>query len=510
MDKHVNNRFNFIIILILIYIFFNETQFEEIYEHDFLSSINNSESDEMSIIINMKNLNEKKFNFFSEIMDKLNTTRKFFFIKTEGKILDESINSLIKNSSIKVVQSNFPDSIFLPFVVSLYGHKNPELVLFIEGEEIIEININKLINWIHNAMEEILINDYKYIFGNYQIINGKQIGCSLLFSKASIVQHLLYYTNSNTNHNNPFVQLSLSNKTKFKFIQFPYFKSFKLENFKNVSSTNMECPSYQDDNNKSALCLLLPVFKRNYIYNSFLSLSNQTYKPKFYVIVQNDDRMHFNISFIQSLVREPVYHIWMQNWNSLFYLIHRIAAILPCDFILKYDDDQWPIDNTIHQILIDEAKGKNIIIGHRGFSIKKTFSKYTHFNMKKIDKNIIDHAATPMLVRPGYFKLDARNNIYRLYSTEDIALSLNSWIFCKVTSIRRKMKLIEKHNDGNNQRADKQIISLYENEKNKKKSVFMNTYLYLILAGYIPQRWKKFHLPKKYNINITISHDKLN
>ena len=118
----------------------------------------------------------------------------------------------------------------------------------------------------------------------------------------------------------------------------------------------------------------------------------------------------------------------MQNWNSFFYLSHRLSSLLPCDFIIKYDDDQWPLDNKIHQKLIDIVKFKNIIIGHRGFSIKRIFKRYTHKFMKKIDKNILDHAATPMIVRPGYLKLDARHNIYRIYSTEDIALSLNSWI----------------------------------------------------------------------------------
>ena len=461
----------------------------------------------------MRNLTEDKFIIFSKIMKKLNSTRKFIFIKTEETVLDDNINYLIKNSSIKVVQSNFPDSIFLPLVISLYGNNNPEYILFIDAEGLIEINENIFINWIYNSLEEILVNEYKYIFGNYQIINGTKIGCSLLLSKASIIQHLLYYTDSNTNHMNPFVQLSLSNKTKFGFFQFPQFKPYQLENIKNVFSKNIECPFFHDKNNNNdrpELCLLLPIFKRDYIYKSFISLSNQTYKPKFYLIFQNDNKIHFNISFIRSLVKEPVYHIWMQNWNSLFYLNHRIASILPCDFVLKYDDDQWPSDNNIHQKLIDEAKDKNIIIAHRGFSIKKTFIKYTHFNMKKIDKNIMDHAATPFLVRPGYFKLDARNIIYRLYSTEDIALSLNSWIYCKVTSIRRKMKLIEKQNDGNNQRADKQIISFYKSDKNKKYNVFFNTYLYLILAGYIPQRWKNFHLSKKYKINITLAHDKFN
>ena len=397
----------------------------------------------------------------------------------------------------------------MPFVVSLYGNTNPKYVLFIEDEEIIEININNFLNWVDISTKEIVENKYDYIFGNYKIINNRKIGCLFLLSKASIIQHFLYYTNCNTNHINPFIQLSLANKTKFKFILFNINNSFSLNNIHGIFSKNMECPSFDDDNRES-LCILLPTFKRNYIYHSLLSLSNQTYKPSFYIIIQNDNKIHFNFTYIHDIVSEPVYHIWMQNWNSFFYLIHRIASVLPCDFILKYDDDQWPLDNTIHERLIKEIKNKNVIIGHRGYSIKKTFSKYTHLFIKNLDKNILDHAATPMLVRPGYFKLDARNMIYRLYSTEDIALSLNSWIFCKVLSIRMKMNLFEIHNDGKNQRADKNIISFYANEKYKKNTIFLNTYLYLILAGYRPQRWDKFQISKNHFINITLKHERLN
>lgn len=58
-------------------------------------------------------------------------------------------------------------------------------------------------------------NKYDYILGNSQIIKGQKIVCSLLLSKSSIIEHLLYYTDSDTSHANPFFQLSLATKTKF-------------------------------------------------------------------------------------------------------------------------------------------------------------------------------------------------------------------------------------------------------------------------------------------------------
>ena len=369
---------------------------------------------------------------------------------------------------------------------------------------------NNLIKWAIDAYKVLMRNKYDYIFGNFQVIKGKKIGCSILFSKASIIEHLLYYTDSDTSHANPFIQLSFASKTKFCFIPFNYIKSSELENTHNRVSLNMNCPSTEDKNMPS-FCIILPTFKRNYFSYSFPAFSNQTYKPKFYIIIQNENRIHYNLSLIQKMVNEPVYHIWMQNWNSFFFLNHRLSSVFPCDFVLKYDDDQWPLDKTIQKRLITTAKGKNVIIGKRGFTIKKkTYCGYSPRNFKKTENDIVDHAAVPILTRPGYIKLDARNSIYRLFGGEDIALSLNSYKLCNVTSKKVTMKLIEKQKDGNNQRADKQIISAYKNEKETKFNLFKNTYCYLIRSGYLPRRWGEIQIPQKDSLNITIKHKSLN
>ena len=266
----------------------------------------------------------------------------------------------------------------------------------------------------------------------------------------------------------------------------------------------MNCPSIKDEINPS-LCIIIPSFKRDYFSLSFPSFSNQTYKSKLYVIIQNDNKIHYNISHIQHMVNEPGYHRWMQNWNSLFYLNHRISSLFPCDFILKYDDDQWPEDALIHEKLIENAKNKNVIIGERGFLINESFCGYSPKSMKKIKNNTVEHSAVPLLIRPGYLKLDARNKIYKLYGAEDVALSLNSWKLCNVTSQFMEMKLTQKQFDGKNHRGDELFLSLYKNEID----VFMNTYCYLIRSGYIPQKWTDVTIPKNDYINITIEHKNL-
>lgn len=459
--------------------------------------------DNISIVVNMKNLTKNKHYLFYEVMRKFKSKRNFYFIKNIGKTLNENLNTIIGNSPIKIVQSNFPDSIFLPLVVSLYGNTVPELVLFIEGEELIDNCGFNLIKWVINAYKKILKKKYDYVFGNSIVINGKKIGCSLLLSKSTIIEHLLYYTDSDTSHANPFIQLSLATKTKFTFIPFNYIKSPTLENINNRVSLNMNCPS-TDDQNMPSLCIMIPAFKRNYFSSSFPAFSNQTYKPKFYIIIQNYNRMHYNLSLIQNMVKEPVYHIWMTNWNSFFFLNYRLSSVLPCDFILKYDDDQWPIDNTIQEKLINVAKGKNIIFGRGSFTIRQSFCGYSPRNYKNIEYDTVDHASVPILMRPGFIKLDARNNIYRLYGGEDISLCLNSWKLCNVTSKRIEMKLKEKQFDGNNQGADKQIIDEYKYEKQSNFILFNNIYCYLIRSGYKPRRWDNFEIPSKDCLNINL------
>ena len=366
-----------------------------------------------------------------------------------------------------------------------------------------------MIEWIHKAYESLINNKYDYIFGNSQIINGNKIGCSILFSNSSIIEHLLYYTNSDTSHMHPFAQLSLATKTKFSFIQFDYNISKNPIDMDGNLSLNMDCPSIIDKENPS-LCIILPNFKRNYLSYSFSEFSIQTYKPKFYLILQNDNRIHYNLSIIQKMVKEPIYHIWMQNFNSFFFLNHRLSSVIPCDFILKYDDDQWPSDNLLQEKLINLAKNKNVIIGNCGISIRKSYCGYTPKEFLKLEDNDVDHAAVPILIRPGFIKLDARNYIYRLFGGEDIALSLNSYKLCNVISKTINMNLTEKQNDGNNQRSDKQIITEFKNEKRSNFNLFKHYYCFLIRSGYIPRRWANFKMPHKDYLNITIRHKSLN
>ena len=221
-----------------------------------------------------------------------------------------------------------------------------------------------------------------------------------------------------------------------------------------------------------------------------------------YMIIQNDNIIHLNFTLIQNILNKPVYHIWMQNWNSFFFFNHRLASLFPCDFVLKYDDDQWPNDFTITENLINNSKNKNIMLGGRKWALNQSICGYSPKSYNIKEYNVVDHIATPFLIRPGYFKLDARNKIYSLYHGEDVTLSINSFKLCNVQSKYMVMKIVEKHNDGLNHEKDEQFINL----RVRAYNVLINSYCYLIRSGYIPKRWIGFQLPKKDSINIKIKH----
>ena len=72
------------------------------------------------------------------------------------------------------------------------------------------------------------------------------------------------------------------------------------------------------------------------------------------------------------------------------------------------------------------------------------------------------------------------------------------------------MDFVKKQKDGNTHIKDKQIISIYNKDKETPRNLFRKIYCYLIRSGYIPRRWAEFRLPQKDQLNISIKHKRLN
>ena len=259
MNSFQRNKLD--LIFLLLFLFLPELILKLDYSNCFIKI----DDIDVALIVNFNNLTKNKHSFFYDIIKKLNLKRNYYFIKSIGKYLNPNLNEIIYKSNVKLVQSNFPDSIFLPLVVSLYGNTLPDLIIFIEGEEILANSGNNLIKWIKKVYKKIIFDNYDYIFGNYQIINKKKLGCSLFVSKASIIEHLLYYTDSDTTHANPFIQLSYSTKAKFCFVDFNYTKPSMFDKLNEKFSVDMNCPNFKD-NEKPSLCILLIIFILNQLF----------------------------------------------------------------------------------------------------------------------------------------------------------------------------------------------------------------------------------------------------
>ena len=108
-----------------------------------------------------------------------------------------------------------------------------------------------------------------------------------MLTKSSIIQHLLYYTDSDTTHINPFIQLSLSNKTKFGFLSFEYIKASHLENINQKFSINLNCPKIGVKNNNS-LCIMLPAIFLNLFFHFPIKLIIQNFMYSFKMIIEGN------------------------------------------------------------------------------------------------------------------------------------------------------------------------------------------------------------------------------
>ena len=128
MNKNIKCKFNLILIFLLSFIIVTiilKIRFDYAFEdYSYLKF----ETNEINIVVNFKDLSNNKHRMFYEIIRKVNSSRNFYFIKSNNTNLNPYIDPQIKNSSVKIIKSNFPDTIFLPLIISLFGKTIPKYV----------------------------------------------------------------------------------------------------------------------------------------------------------------------------------------------------------------------------------------------------------------------------------------------------------------------------------------------------------------------------------------------
>jgi hypothetical protein len=84
----------------------------------------------------------------------------------------------------------------------------------------------------------------------------------------------------------------------------------------------MYCP-FDRPVDVSDVVLIIPAFKRDYMYELITAVLRQTHRPSRIFILQNC--MHVLLDFSRIMIAAkslPVFHIWCANWNSFFVLPH--------------------------------------------------------------------------------------------------------------------------------------------------------------------------------------------
>ncbi|KAH0787155.1 hypothetical protein GPJ56_008869 [Histomonas meleagridis] len=342
-----------------------------------------------------------------------------------------------------------------------------------------QFNYMPTTEWLEEATSHLCDNDFDILFGGKSSYHNVDVGIGFAIIRSTLVRELLYYTNSTFDSIPPLLSLSLLKSRNPKIRSFYYlFEGIKPDaNYDYLDAKPLQVPQPQKCPTVNVLSptigLLLPQFKRKHIYKFITDYEKQTLLPEFYCILQCENRITLNIDKIRSKSTRPIYHIWGYNWSPLFLFPVYISGFFPVDFVMRWDDDQSPIDINTHLNMMNEIKDIDALIGMGGFIYNKTNRVCG-----------IDHVSVPLMYRPFHAKLTARLRPYTLAQGEDITLSLSSSLVCNSTKKAKKFKHKSYQNDLNKQAFDLKLNRLAEN---RDGNLFNNIYNYFMkVGGYVP------------------------
>jgi len=117
------------------------------------------------------------------------------------------------------------------------------------------------------------------------------------------------------------------------------------------------------------ICILLTQYKRNYLKQQLESIKNQSLKPDYLIVFQNEN--HVNIEHLK--LEYDFIHV-KSDYNTKYFGRFSYCFNIPADIFIIIDDDLIPgikcIENYVQQCI-----GLNSIIGGNG--------RYGYFNKNK-------------------------------------------------------------------------------------------------------------------------------
>ncbi|KAH0790389.1 hypothetical protein GPJ56_005685 [Histomonas meleagridis] len=429
------------------------------------------------------------------------------------KIVITNYHLTIRNSTIpkggytqKVTYSDFPDLGYVTLVGSLYLMEMPDYVFFVNASN---VNYMPSTSWLEESIIKIQESDCDVLYGGETTYNNIPAGIGVALVRTPVIRELLYYTNVNVFEVPPLLALSLLNSANEEFRSIFYeFEGLKpLQNYDYV--TNAQIPHYQTcpnlkDPKDPTIGVLLPQFKREYIYDFITSYEKQTILPEFYCLVQCENRVTFNIELIRSKSSRPVYHIWGYNWQLLFFYPLYISGLFPVDFVMRWDDDQMPDDVDIHKNFMNIIRDKNLIIGMAGLrDVRKSCGKW--IGQIKHCKPL-DHVAVPLMYRPYNARVAARLSPATFRYGEDVHLCISSKMVCDTISTRKIYATKQFQNDNKSNANDQELNKIkIDNEHNPMKHTYCH---YRVHAGYVPVCFTNatHYTPKNSYMRIEYEH----
>ncbi|KAH0795976.1 hypothetical protein GPJ56_000044 [Histomonas meleagridis] len=397
----------------------------------------------------------------------------------------------LRNSSIpkdqytqKVTYNDLPDLGYITLAATLYSITLPDFVFFVNTSNIKYMPPTK---WLEDSISILTETGSDIVYGGKTQYQGIDCGIGLAVINSALLRELLYYTNLNSFTMPPLLILSLLNQKNEDFhYTYNLFDGIKLnQNYDYI--TEISIPHYQkcaniNDTSNPTIALLLPQFKRDYIYDFIWDYNNQSLLPEFYCLVQCENRIELNLNLIRSRASRPVYHIWGYNWSPLFLFPLYVSSFFPVDFVMRWDDDQAPLNGAIQKGFVQRIRDKDTIIGMAGLRDLRINCGKWMGKVKQCEE--CDHVAVPLMYRPFHAKLAARLRPYTFAFGEDVALAVSSRMICK-TKTRRKLFLTKQYQeDQKNQMNDEKLSKLPDNNKGDK---VIGLYChYRMNGGYVP------------------------
>ena len=179
--------------------------------------------------------------------------------------------------------------------------------------------------------------------------------------------------------------------------------------------------------------VLLTQYKRPHLENQLIAINNQTLKPDYLVVFQNEN--HVDISHLKE--KYDFIHI-KSDFNTKFFGRFAACFTFPVDYCAVFDDDLIPADNCLKNYM-DQCIKLNGIIGGNGRVALNNKNDPGKLRRKLVEVNVRQRALVDFVGHLWCFKKEWLHYMFSIepftYETgEDMHLCFTSKILGNIKS----------------------------------------------------------------------------